>query len=87
MVRGPNFEGRTYDKPFLRMTGVKAVGMSMLPEACIAALYKDVGVRILPMAFITNDDSEEHSHEVNLARVKEASKKLAQFLRTAIAVR
>lgn len=80
MMRGPHFEGRLYDKKLLAATGVGVVGMSMLPEACVAALYKDEGVRVLPLAFVTNDAVEEHSHEENLRRVKDASTGLGSLL-------
>lgn len=78
MLLGPAFEGRKYDKPFLASTGIKAVGMSVLPEAAVAALYG--GVKVLPMAFITNDAYEEHSHEENLRRSKERAPLLGDYL-------
>ncbi|MBU0646644.1 purine-nucleoside phosphorylase [Patescibacteria group bacterium] len=78
--RGPNFEGRKYDKRFIALSGVMAVGMSTLPEALVCALYRDEGVEILPIAFITNSSIEEHSHEENMARAKEKSKNLGNFV-------
>ncbi len=78
MLRGPLFEGRRYDKPFLRLTGASAVGMSTLPEMCIIALYPDA--EALCLSFITNTDSEEHSHETNQARAKESSPLLGAYL-------
>ena len=86
MVRGPFFEGRKYDKALLRQCGAHTVGMSMLPEACVAALYADEGVRVLPLAFITNDHSEEHSHEENMRRAKASAAKLGAFLCRAVAL-
>ncbi len=77
MVRGPFFEGRKYDKQFIRDSGASVVGMSMLPEACIAALYN---VKTLGLSFVTNNHLEEHSHEENLARAKLNSQKLGGFL-------
>lgn len=79
MVRGPFFEGRLYDKRILRNTGAMAVGMSTLPEACIAALpqYK---ANVLGLSFITNSDSEKHSHGENVLRAKESGAKLGGFL-------
>ena len=77
MVRGPFFEGRKYDKQFIRDSGASVVGMSMLPEACVAALY---GVKTLGLSFVTNNHLEEHSHEENLARAKLNSQKLGGFL-------
>lgn len=82
MVRGPFFEGRRYDKEYLSRTGASVVGMSMLPEACIAALY---GARVLGLGFVTNDAIEEHSHEENLARAKAARAKLGAYLTRIIA--
>lgn len=77
MLRGPFFEGRKYDKPFLATTGCSVVGMSVLPEACIAALYDAEAVAL---AFVTNDDKEVHSHDENKKRVKESADKLGEFL-------
>ena len=80
MVRGPFFEGRKFDKDFLSSTGASVVGMSMLPEACVAALYKGNGARVLGLAFVTNDAVQEHSHEENLACAGAASKHLGGLL-------
>lgn len=80
MVHGPPFEGRRYDKRLLAASGASVVGMSMRPEACVAALYKEEGVRVLGLGFVTNDDVAEHSHDDNLARAKAASAQLGGFL-------
>lgn len=87
MVRGPFFEGRKYDKALLAKgfltkeslaaTGAGVVGMSMLPEACIAALY---GAKVLGLGFVTNDDVAEHSHDENQRRAREAAPHLCSFL-------
>lgn len=77
MVRGPQFEGRKHDKGILREAGGDVVGMSILPEACIAALYN---MRMLALGFVTNSPSETHDHETNVARVKAASQQLAGYL-------
>lgn len=77
MVRGPFFEGRRYDKRLLAQTGASVVGMSILPEACVAALY---GARVLALGFVTNSDIETHSHETNLAQAKSAAAKLGGLL-------
>lgn len=81
MVRGPFFEGRRYDKKILASTGASVVGMSMLPEACIAALYN---VKTLGLGFVTNTAFEEHSHGENLARAKASSNKLSQFIQNIV---
>lgn len=90
MVRGPFFEGRKYDKKLLasrvativsgmimESTGAIVVGMSVLPEACIAALYE---AKVLPVAFVTNTASEEHSHEENQRRAREKAAHLGALL-------
>ena len=77
MVRGPFFEGRRYDKRLLAASGADVVGMSMLPEACVAALYE---ARVLGLGFVTNDDQETHSHETNLVRAKASASELGGFL-------
>lgn len=78
MVRGPFFEGRKYDKALLAASGAGVVGMSMLPEACIAALYD---VNVIGLGFVTNDDVAEHSHEENQRRADEAAPHLCSFLK------
>ncbi len=80
MVRGPFFEGRRYDKPYLMMTGASTVGMSSLPEACIAALYSPE-VKVLALNFVTNTAIEDHSHDVNQARAREKSGDMGRVLR------
>lgn len=82
MVPGPHFEGRKYDKPYLARSNASVVGMSMLPEACIAALY---GAKVLGLGFVTDDDVEEMSHEKHQARAREASDKLGKLLTHIIA--
>jgi len=78
MLRGPQFEGRKHDKALLASTGALAVGMSVVPEACVAALYPDV--KVMPFALITNSATEEHSHEENLRRSKERAPLLGEYL-------
>lgn len=77
MVRGPFFEGRKKDKGLLKKFGADVVGMSMLPEACVAAVY---GVKILGLGFVTNNATDEHSHEENQAIVKRSESKLGSLL-------
>lgn len=83
MVRGPFFEGRKYDKYILRNTGVMAVGMSLLPEMCVIALYE--GASAVCLSFITNTMSEEHSHETNQQRAKQSSALLGEYLERLVA--
>lgn len=78
MVRGPQFEGRKYDKALLSKSGAGVVGMSLYPEACIASMYDDV--ELLGLGFVTNDDEEEHSHKTNRARVNEMAGSLGAYL-------
>lgn len=81
MVRGPFFEGRRYDKQFLASTGAKTVGMSTLPEACVAALF---GAKVLALAYVSNDDKEKHSHEENVRRAREDAEYLSAFIESAV---
>lgn len=81
MVRGPHFEGRKYDKRILASCGASSVGMSTLPEASIAMLYK---AKVLALNFITNSAVEEHSHEVNTRRAKSKAKRMGRILRRLI---
>ena len=81
MVRGPFFEGCRYDKGILERAGASVVGMSMLPEACIAALYD---TKVLGLGFVTNNRWEKHTHEGNLRHAQESSGKLSEYLKRII---
>jgi purine nucleoside phosphorylase len=83
MVIGPYFEGRKKDKHDLYKRGAKAVGMSVLPELCVASLYAP-RVRVLALAFITNSHSEVHSHESNIKIAKESENSLGKYLEDVI---
>jgi purine-nucleoside phosphorylase len=82
MLLGPWFEGRALDKQALSETGARLVGMSTLPEACIASLYDDV--EMLALAFVSNDSVAEHSHEQNITMAKEKSSRMGEYLSTII---
>jgi purine nucleoside phosphorylase len=82
MLRGPQFESRRYDKPVLRKARAGVVGMSILPEACIANLY---GIPVLALGFVTNDPTEEHSHETNQERMRRRAPELGNYLARIIA--
>lgn len=77
MVRGPFFEGRKYDKPLFAESGAGVIGMSTLPEACIASMCCG---EFLGLSFVTNSDAEMHSHEENIRRAKAASQHLGSLL-------
>lgn len=77
-VRGPFFEGRRCDKKILQNAGADIVGMSILPETCVAATHEHV--RVLALGFVTNSAIEAHSHETNQARAKEKSALLGGYL-------
>lgn len=77
MVLGPNFEGRKMDKKILANLGADVVGMSILPDCCIAALYN---AKVLALGFVTNDSVQEHSHEDNMEKAREYSQKLSNYL-------
>ena len=82
MVRGPFFEGRAVDKSTLYQMRADLVGMSCLPEACIAALY---GAEVAMVAFVTNGSTEVHSHEENQAKAHAASASMGAVLAEMIA--
>lgn len=82
MVLGPHFESRKYDRGILAGMGLGMVGMSMLTEACVAALYD---CKVLGLGFTTDDDVEECTHEVNLARARAASAYLGALLERIVA--
>ena len=81
MVLGPDFEGPT-DKKILASFGASVVGMSILPEVRVAALY--AGVKVIPIAFVTNDAVEKHSHTENQRRAEAASPYLGALLEQVI---
>lgn len=83
MMLGPNFEGRKYEKALLAASGAEAVGMSLFPDACIAALYN--GVKFIGLGFVTNDDKEVHSHEENKRRAEKSAVLLNEYLEKIIA--
>ena len=78
MVRGRFFEGGKYDKSFLMATDASTVGMSTLPEACVAALYPDV--KVIALNFITNTAFETHSHDVNQERARKKAYDMGRVL-------
>jgi purine-nucleoside phosphorylase len=96
MVLGPFFESRKVDKVVLKMLGADVVGMSLLPELCISALYKDEeveeinhitgekmilgGIKPIGVCFVTNSSSEIHSHETNQERAIAKQVLLTRFL-------
>jgi purine nucleoside phosphorylase len=85
MVRGPFFEGRCVDKTTLQREGADTVGMSILPELCVASTKRFIPV--VALNFITNSDAEVHSHEVNQQRAAAAGAKLGALIRFLIAGR
>lgn len=82
--QGPHFEGRRYDKSSMRHAGGDCVSMSVKPEAAVASLYADQGVKIIALGFVCNTQEEamEHEHHRNVAR--EAAPKLARLLQAII---
>jgi purine-nucleoside phosphorylase len=83
MLRGPQFEGTGLDKKMLRDAGAAVVGMSTYPEMCVIATRPDT--EALCLSFVTNTDSEAHSHEENQRRAKEKSAQLGALLRSIVA--
>lgn len=80
MVRGPNIETTT-DKVYLGRRGFTCIGMSLVPEACVAWLYN---IPFLPLGLITNGWEEEHSHTAVTDAGKEAAPYLAPYLEALI---
>lgn len=77
MIRGPNFDS-LLDKKIMAHFGGTVVGMSTLPEVCVASLYPEV--KVLALAFVTNGMVEHHNHESNLATAKDNASYLGNFL-------
>lgn len=74
-VLGPDIEGEA-DKKHLKKAGGHVVGMSTLPEACIAAVH---GTKVLSISFVSNAENE-FSHLGNIARAEKVAKKLTSLL-------
>ncbi len=82
MLRGPQFEGTGLDKKILRDAGATVVGMSTYPEMCVIATRPKT--EALCLSFVTNTDSEAHSHEENQSRAREKSAQLGALLRNIV---
>ncbi len=76
--RGPHIEGIVHDKGNMETRGAIAVGMSIKPECCVAALYPDV--RVLALAHIMNGPQEVLNHEAHTAKAQQNSDRLGQLL-------
>lgn len=83
MVRGPFFEGRRYDKALLANVSAGVVGMSMLPEACVAAAVAP-DVKVLGLGYVTNGPQEVHSHDANQAQARSSVDEMRAVLRGVI---
>ena len=94
MVRGPHFEGRKKDKQVL--TGTKGltrasfddmsahvVGMSIQPELAVIAAHStgERPLSALALGFVTNNDEEGHSHDVNQERALKYADRMSGGLR------
>ncbi len=76
--RGPNFEGRKRDKAAMSEAGGSCVGMSIKPEAVVAALYPDV--EVIPVGFFTNGMFDPMTHERHRDVALAAAPHLGAFL-------
>lgn len=81
MTRGPIFESPE-DREILS-EHADVVGMSMLPETTIAALYQ---VPVLGLCFVSNSAGHEHSHQENVQRANQQSAELGILLEGIVAV-
>ncbi len=79
MVLGPFFEGRKKDKKTLAKAGASVVGMSLLPECCVA---KVCGMNVLALGFVTNGYDEIHSHETNQKNLATYASENTTFLQS-----
>lgn len=88
VVPGPHVESVRYGKPFFKLIpGVLSIGMgSVVADAAIACLYKELGVKVLPVSFITDGNDEVCTHEGNVAVAQKAALDLGKFLRAGILV-
>lgn len=80
MINGPYWEGR-YDRQLLGIPGlgVKAIGFGLLPEVCIASIYRARGVSVLPIALIL--DAADRGTLEDTPEITETKKHLPGFLR------
>lgn len=73
---GPHFESLR-DKKHMHELGASCVGMSIKPEATVAALH---GVHVIPLGFVTNAPEEVMTHEHHRHVAKTAAPKLGALL-------
>jgi len=76
MYRGPLFE-TPHDKRLMAQEGGDVVGMSVLPECCIASLYS---LPTVALTCITDAESETPDHEMHVRRLKESSARLGGMI-------
>jgi len=81
--RGPHIEGIAHDKEDMHQRGGIAVGMSIKPECCVAALYKNV--RVLALAHVMNGATEVLDHISHTEKAKANSDRLGQLLTNIVA--
>jgi len=84
MINNPYDVGR-YDRSFLGTArlGIKAVGTGLLPEACVASLYrKSRGVSLLPLALMTNEAERDDATETR--EIAETKKLLPGLFRSLV---
>jgi purine nucleoside phosphorylase len=82
MIRGSAFESGP-DKAILRMLGAKTVGMSLLPELHVVALYPKT--RAVCLSLVTDAVDEVPEHSTNQARAAEKAELLGEYLECLVA--
>lgn len=82
MIRGSAFESE-HDKAVLRSAGAKTVGMSLLPELHVAALYPKT--RAVCLSLVTDAVDEVADHATNQERAALQAKLLGEYLTCLVA--
>ncbi|MBU2509311.1 hypothetical protein KKE33_02960, partial [Patescibacteria group bacterium] len=82
MIRGPAFESRQ-DKNLLILAGAKTVGMSLLPELHVLALYPDT--EAVCLSLVTDELDETADHTTNQKRAGDSAALLGEYLECIVA--
>jgi len=79
-VSGPNYETAAEYRAF-RFLGADAVGMSVIPEAIVAA---HCGLRVLALSGMSDECFHEHLEPLSAEQVLSTSRKIAPIMEAII---
>ncbi len=81
VYHGPQFEDKECDKRIIHeVYGIDLVGMSLWAETMVASLHADKGVKVVPLAFVTNRAKDSLNTSEHVAEITKSQEQLAAFL-------